>query len=62
MEMVKKLTIKQACRDLANEFLCEIVKKGNWKSQEINNEFHRALYALSLYYLGNEDEREEERR
>ena len=52
---MNKLTLRQAVCDLADQFLCEIVKKKMWREDEIVSEFQRAMYCLSLEYFDRID-------
>ena len=55
-----KITVSQAMQDLREAFLSSIFKnypdhKKMWKAEEVQNEFHSAMYTVALYYLKEED-------
>ena len=49
-----KMTIQEVIVDLRQEFLARIMGKPIWKREEIVNEYHDALYALTLIYLSRD--------
>ena len=53
-----KISISIAIRDLADEFLCEIVKQKTWSQADIIAEFQKASYNLALVYFDKMNEEE----
>ena len=62
------ITIRNAMRDLREEFLYNIFKgypdrhQKIWKPEEIEKAFSSAMYDLAIRYVSTEEEREEDRR
>jgi hypothetical protein len=56
---MKKVTVKQAITDLMNQFMCVIVEKKFWTSEDIEKELKRAIYLLALEYLSTDEDNEE---
>lgn len=48
---MKKVTLRAAMSDFTNYFLIRILDKTVWKAEEVEHEFFRAMYMITLDYL-----------
>lgn len=49
--MKKEFTLRMAITDLMNYFLMRIMDKPLWKADDVEKEFFRAMYMITLDYL-----------
>ena len=57
---MKEVTVKQAMLDLMNVFLCKLLAKPRWETQELANLFYKSMYEIALDYVSTLKEREED--